>query len=85
MAVTLHFDRARTPSWGLFGGEAGAAPKVTVIRAGQADGDIVRKVEQLQLRSGDRFVAETGGGGGYGPLAERSESQLADDLADQVI
>jgi N-methylhydantoinase B len=69
-AITLHFDRAKTPQWGLFGGHDGAAPKVTVISKDAPEGTIVRKVEQLKLAAGDRFIAETGGGGGYGELIE---------------
>ncbi|MGF7147769.1 N-methylhydantoinase B [Sphingomonas zeicaulis] len=85
MTVTLHFDRSKTPEWGLFGGEDGAPSKVTVFNAAAPDGFIVRKVEQLPLRVGDRLVAETGGGGGYGPVSERSPQALAADLADGVI
>jgi len=85
MTVTLHFDRSKTPEWGLFGGEPGAAPVVTVFNAGHPDGFVIRKVEQLPLRRGDRFVAETGGGGGYGPPSERSREGVADDIADHVV
>lgn len=81
-AVTLHFDRARTPQWGLFGGTAGAAPKVTVYREGgdSPEGEVVRKVEQMKLRVGDRFVAETGGGGGFGEPRRRAPLSLQEDV-----
>lgn len=79
-AVTLHFDRAKTPQWGLFGGEDGAAPKVTVYGAAWPEGKLVRKVEQLQLKAGERFVAETGGGGGYGDPRERAPELVREDL-----
>ncbi|WP_156842127.1 hydantoinase B/oxoprolinase family protein [Novosphingobium aquimarinum] len=85
MTVTLHFDRARTPEWGLFGGEDGASPVVTVYTTQEPEGSIVRKVEQLPLAKGDRFVAETGGGGGYGPVSQRAPEAHASDLADGVI
>lgn len=83
--VTLHFDRSRTPQWGLFGGLAGAAPKVTVYTAEHPEGKIVHKVEQLKLRTGDRFVAETGGGGGFGDPRQRSAERLRADLLDGSI
>lgn len=79
-AVTLHFDRAKTPQWGLFGGMDGAAPKVTVYSAEFPEGKVVRKVEQLQLKAGERFVAETGGGGGYGDPRERDPAMVREDL-----
>lgn len=85
MTVTLHFDRSKTPEWGLFGGEDGAGPKVTVFSEAHPEGTIIRKVEQLPLHPGDRFVAETGGGGGYGPASERAPEMVAADLADHAI
>ncbi|MDH7640015.1 hydantoinase B/oxoprolinase family protein [Sphingomonas oryzagri] len=84
MGVTLHFDRSTTPEWGLFGGQDGAAPKVTVYNADKPEGFVINKVEQLQLRPGDRFVAETGGGGGYGDPAKRTAEARAADIADGI-
>ena len=86
MTVTLHFDRAKTPEWGLFGGECGSSPKVTVLRKSEPEhGQIVRKVEQLPLDAGDVFIAETGGGGGYGPPSERSKAAREADVADRAV
>ncbi|HEX7115876.1 MAG TPA: hydantoinase B/oxoprolinase family protein [Steroidobacter sp.] len=79
-AITLHFDRAKTPQWGLFGGHAGASPKVTVITSDAPEGTIVRKVEQLKLKAGDRFICETGGGGGYGDPRKRPAHLVEEDL-----
>lgn len=84
-AITLHFDRSLTPSWGLDGGLAGAPPGVTVYDAAHPDGRLLRKVEQLALSGGDRFVAETGGGGGYGAPSEREPGRVRRDLADGAI
>ncbi len=78
--VTLHFDRAKTPQWGLFGGKDGAPPKVTVYGSQWPDGKVIRKVEQLPMKKGDYFVAETGGGGGYGNPAERASEAVAEDV-----
>lgn len=85
-AVTLHFDRARTPQWGLLGGGHGAKPGVMVYRRDEpAEGKLVRKIEQLELRAGDRFVAQTGGGGGYGRAQERDLQKVREDLLDGSI
>ncbi len=78
--VTLHFDRARTPQWGLFGGKDGASPKVTVYKKDRPEGFVVNKVEQLPLKAGERFVCETGGGGGYGDPRERDPKLVREDL-----
>ena len=32
--VQLHFDRTKTPQWGLFGGHEGAIPRVTIYPGG---------------------------------------------------
>lgn len=78
--VTLHFDRAKTPQWGLFGGKDGAPPKVTIYSAQNPEGAIVYKVEQIDLKKGEYFVAETGGGGGYGDPRERPADSVREDL-----
>ena len=57
----LWFERSKTPGWGLFGGQSGAAPKVTV------EGENIRwsglKVNGLVLPAGTLVTIETGGGG----------------------
>jgi len=77
--LTLHFDRSRTPSWGLFGGHAGGIPRVTVMDSQTSEKEEYLKIEQLPVPGGSRIVAETGGGGGYGePWARDLESVSAD-------
>jgi N-methylhydantoinase B len=78
-AVTLHFDRVRTPSWGLFGGSPGAKPYVRVQPSDGAECTLY-KVEQLRLRRNSRFTAVTGGGGGYGDPARRSPALVRQDV-----
>lgn len=78
--ISLHFDRTKTPQWGLFGGRAGVTPKVTVFNAEAPKGKVICKVEQLQLKAGDRFVAETGGGGGFGDPRKRASSLVEEDI-----
>jgi N-methylhydantoinase B len=83
-AVTLHFDRARTPSWGLFGGGSGGKPSVRVLPASGSE-RILYKVEQLTLARGSRFVAATGGGGGYGDPLDRSPELVRADVLDGYV
>ena len=85
MVTTLHFDRAVTPEWGLFDGKDGAPPRVTAFTAEHPEGCKVNKVEQFPLRKGERFVAETGGGGGYGSPTRRTADRRAADLADGAV
>jgi len=77
--LTLHFDRTKTPQWGLFGGAEGATPNVSV--APRPDGPPISysKVEQLDLPAGARFTAMTGGGGGFGKASERDSKAVLHD------
>ena len=83
-AVTLHFDRARTPSWGLFGGGPGGKPSVRVLPASGGERTLY-KIEQLSLARGSRFVASTGGGGGYGDPFDRSPELVRADVLDGYV
>ena len=78
--VTLHFDRAVTPQWGLFGARAGAIPKVTLYPADSDETIEILKVEQYPLKGGSRLVAETGGGGGYGDPVDRDPERVRLDV-----
>jgi len=79
--VSILSDRKENPPWGLFGGENGQGSQHEVIRADGTRESLPSKVALL-VHVGDRLIAETAGGGGYGPAAERSAADLrADALA----
>jgi N-methylhydantoinase B len=63
--LSLWWERSVTPAWGLFGGEAGAAPRV-VLNPGTPDAREMLKVNSLRVHRGDVLRCESGGGGGYG-------------------
>ncbi len=65
MEVVVLSNRRRIPPYGLAGGAPGTLGRNWVIRA---DGTIVEMsgTDRLQVGSGDRFIIETPGGGGYG-------------------
>lgn len=83
--LTLHFDRARTPSWGLFEGQSGAIPRVTIYPADSEKTTELLKIEQFPLKSGSRFICETGGGGGYGDPFEREPELVRRDVLNGYI
>lgn len=74
-------DRGKFAPFGLFGG-TGAALNRLLIR--KRDGDhippMVSKAVDIHLLQGERVRLETPGGGGYGPVEERSQSALANDI-----
>jgi N-methylhydantoinase B len=83
--LTLHFDRALTPQWGLFGGGEGGRSKVTLLPADGSPPRELLKIEQLPLKKGDRFICETGGGGGYGNPRDRDPERVKRDLFDGYV
>jgi N-methylhydantoinase B len=84
MDLSLWFERTRTPSWGLFGGEDGSVPEV-IISAGTADERSLLKVDSLPLPKGTRFRVATGGGGGYGFPWERDYQHVREDVNDGYV
>lgn len=75
-----HFERTKTPQWGLFGGQAGAVPDVTIYPATGAVQRGMLKTSGLSLKKGSRVVAQTGGGGGYGNPYERDAGHVREDV-----
>ncbi|MFC0531612.1 hydantoinase B/oxoprolinase family protein [Phytohabitans kaempferiae] len=81
--VSLWFERAARPAWGLFGGAPGRPTDVVVERGDGAER--ILKVNALPLPKGSRIRIQTGGGGGYGDPAHRAPEAIAADLADGYI
>jgi N-methylhydantoinase B len=82
--LSLWFDRTQTPSWGLFGGQAGAVPQV-VLQPQTSQERHLLKVNHLPLTAGTIFRVHSGGGGGYGPAWQRPPEQVLEDLRDGYI
>jgi N-methylhydantoinase B len=85
--VLSAMERALCPPWGLHGGRAAMANRFTVVRS---DGGVERFATgktpgHVALQSGDGFLVEVGGGGGYwNPLERDPERVLADVRAGYV-
>ncbi|MFJ5044167.1 hydantoinase B/oxoprolinase family protein [Streptomyces sp. NPDC088719] len=69
-SLSLWWERSVTPAWGLFGGEAGAPPRVT-LNPGRAEERSLLKANALPVREGDVLRCESGGGGGFGAPGRR--------------
>jgi len=78
--VTTNVDRTRDPPWGVQGGKAGQPGCVTVYKAA-GGGEMISKVRNYPVNPGDVVVLETGGGGGWGPPAERAREAIERDIA----
>ncbi|MDD1963604.1 hydantoinase B/oxoprolinase family protein [Pseudomonas sp. 39004] len=74
------FDRVAHPARGREGGENGAPGVVRLD-----DGTRLATKGRQYVPGGKRLVLELPGGGGYGPVAERSPAALAQDLAFEYV
>ncbi|MDC3425455.1 hydantoinase B/oxoprolinase family protein [Aquibacillus sp. 3ASR75-11] len=79
----LWFERSKTPAWGLFNGESGQKPRVTVKRS--IEEETMLKVNARPITQGDLVVVETGGGGGFGHPFDRTPVLVLEDLLDGYI
>src|SRR5262244_1556894 len=75
-----NLDRTKYPPWGVQGGREGKAGRFMLVKAGETQERSVEKENAYQLQPGDLVCVETGGGGGYGPPAERSLELIQRDL-----
>jgi N-methylhydantoinase B len=83
-ALWLWFERSDTPAWGLFGGESGEPPNVLIQRPGEETLERL-KANDVKVPKGSVIKSMTGGGGGYGPAAERDPEHVREDLLDGFI
>jgi N-methylhydantoinase B len=85
VSFTLMAERARVPAVGLLGGRAGATARYTINPDGPDERVLPSKTPQMRLRRGDRFLLQGAGGGGYGPVTERSIERVVDDVLDGYV
>lgn len=77
--MQTNLDRTKFPPWGAQGGKEAQSGRVVVERA-TGETQIVCKAKGFKIEAGDRVTLETGGGGGYGPPAERDLAAIQRDL-----
>jgi N-methylhydantoinase B len=82
--LTVSFDRTECPPWGLEGGQSGKSGFVELLRTGEARPERILK-GMRDISAGDRVRIVTGGGGGFGPAAERDRDSIMRDLDDGLI
>ena len=86
MRLNSHIERTRCAPWGLYGGDDALPNRLTIRRA---DGRVEQfpngKTSALPLAPGDAFIAESGGGGGYGDPLERPAERVRADVVDGYV
>lgn len=75
-----NLDRTKYPPWGVQGGKEAKPGRFTLVKAGETQARSVEKENAYPLQPGDLVCVETGGGGGYGPPAERPLALIQRDL-----
>jgi len=75
-----NLDRTKYPPWGVHGGKEARPGRFTRVKAGSTQEQSVEKENAYPLQPGDLVCVETGGGGGYGPPAERALDLIQRDL-----
>jgi N-methylhydantoinase B len=82
--VIRRFNKVKFPPAGLAGGKAGAAARF-VVRPGTPEEIETKASARFELKAGDRFVAQSSGGGGYGDPAKRDPAAIARDIAEGCV
>jgi N-methylhydantoinase B len=82
--ITFSLERKVDPPWGLRGGKDGAVNGVEITAP---DGAVrhVRKATQHPIAAGERVRILTGGGGGFGPAAERDAAAVRRDVQEGYV
>src|SRR5918996_1554713 len=73
-------DGVRHGACGMLGGEDGRPHRYVLKSAGRPDRALKTKEVGIPIRPGDVLDVRSGGGGGYGPPAERSTEDRARDV-----
>lgn len=82
--LSLWFERSVTPAWGLSGGAEGQGPEV-IIQSPDGVEERMLKVNAKPLKAGTIITVATGGGGGFGPPAERKPEDVRRDILDRHV
>ncbi len=83
-SLSLWLERTVTGPWGIKGGEQGSTPWALLELPGGASERLL-KCSHLDFPPGSRLRVVTGGGGGYGPAAEREQELIDADIDDGYV
>jgi N-methylhydantoinase B len=83
-AVTRRFNKTRFPPKGVAGGQAGTRARF-VVRVGTEKEYETPASARVEMLSGERFLLQSAGGGGYGDPRERDPAAVAADIAEGYV
>ena len=85
-AVTTRIDRVHCKPWGLHGGKEAAGNGIGIRKNGQWDTQMPNaKIFGVRLRTGDAYLMQSGGGGGFGDPLERDPKLVAHDVQEGYV
>jgi N-methylhydantoinase B len=82
--VIRRYDRAKFAPNGLAGGKPGRASRF-VIKLGTPQETVTPASGRFEMKSGEKFLLESAGGGGYGDPKKRDRAAVTRDKAEGVI
>jgi N-methylhydantoinase B len=82
--VIRRFNKIKYPPAGLAGGRAGS-PARFVVRLGTEHEFETPASARFELKAGEKFLAQSAGGGGYGDPAKRDPKARARDVAEGYV
>lgn len=86
MTITSRVDRMHCQPWGLDGGKDAMGNVVRIRRGDEWLPEPANaKVLGERLRAGDAFLAQSGGGGGFGDPLERAAALVAHDVRQEYV
>lgn len=77
------FERFKCPPWGVHGGADGATAKIVLERPGESPRTLLKHT--VELEPGDLVHVYSGGGGGFGPPAEREPERVREDVEEGYV
>jgi N-methylhydantoinase B len=83
-AVTRRFNKTRFPPKGVAGGRAGTRARF-VVRFGTEEEYETPASARVEMLSGERFLLQSAGAGGYGDPRERDRAAVAADIAEGYV
>ena len=83
--ISIHDDRHLTQPWGILGGRPGACSEKWLVHKDGTRQPLPAKVDNVRVRSGDRMIFRTAGGGGWGDPLAREPTRVRDDVARKLM
>ena len=78
-------ERTKAPAWGLEGGESAGVANIGGLRQPDGSRTSFGKATRMKVPKGATFELTCGGGGGYGPPAERDPEAVHADVREGYV